>query len=143
MEPVTCCVKYKLAQEKLAEFEIYARTWRRIFERLGGKYYGCFLPGERPPDASQLSFPEVGRDGPVDVATVVFSFDDLDGYECYRRDAANDPECAAVTAHYHENKVFYLVRAKFCPVTVSRIALAGITIWPQRRIVKICKSCCL
>jgi hypothetical protein len=113
MEPVTCCIRYKLAPGKQAEFEHYVRTWRRIIERLDGTYYGCFLPGERPPDASHFSFPEVGRDGPVDVATVVFSFDDLDGYERYRRDASNDPECAAVTAHYHETKCFISYERSF------------------------------
>jgi hypothetical protein len=94
MDPVTCCIRYKLAPGKQADFEYYALTWKRIIERLNGTYYGCFLPGEPPPDASHFSFPAIGRDGPIDVATVLFSFDDLAGYE----------------------------RAKFCSVNVDRVA---------------------
>ena len=123
MKPVTCCIRYKLAPGKLDEFEHYARTWQRIIERLDGTYSGCFLPGERPPDASHFSFPEVGRDGPVDVATVVFSFDDLDGYERYRRDASNDPECRRRDGPLSRDKMFYLIRAELCQINARRLAL--------------------
>ena len=113
MDPVTCCIRYKLAPGKQADFEYYALTWKRIIERLNGTYHGCFLPGEPPPDASHFSFPAIGRDGPIDVATVLFSFVDLAGYERYRRAAANDPECAAVTAHYHETQCFISYERSF------------------------------
>jgi hypothetical protein len=98
---------------KLAEFEHYARTWRRIIKRLGGTYHGCFLPSEPPTDASHFSFPDIGSEGPADVATVIFTFDDLGGYEKYRRDVSKDPECAAVTAHYHETKCFIAYERSF------------------------------
>jgi len=106
MGGITCCIRYQIAPGKKAEFEHYARVWRRIIERLDGKYYGCFVPGERPPDAAHFSFPEIGRDGPDDVATVIFSFIDLAAYERYRRDAGSDPECEAVTKHFNDTKCF-------------------------------------
>ena len=105
-EPIICCIRYKLAPEKLSDFEHYARVWRQIIERLGGAYIGCFLPGNDPPDASHFSFPEIGHKGPDDVANVIFSFPDLAAYQRYRRDAADDPQCQAITEHYDETKCF-------------------------------------
>jgi hypothetical protein len=106
MGAITCCIRYTIAPGKTAEFEHYARIWKRIIERVGGTYRGCFLPGERPPDASHFSFPEIGRDGPADVATVIFSFPDLPAYESYRTEAPNDPECPEVTAFFRKTKCF-------------------------------------
>ena len=106
MGAITCCIRYELAPGKEAEFEHYARTWRRIIERMGGTYYGCFMPGERPPDAGRFSFSGVGRDGPRDVATVVFSFADLAAYERYRREAPDDPECGRITDFRNETECF-------------------------------------
>src|SRR5690242_16789169 len=106
MEMITCCIRYQIAPGRLSDFEHYARTWRRIIERLDGIYHGCFVLGNEPPDASHFSFPDIGRRGPDDVATVLFSFKDLAAYERYRRDAANDPECPAITDFYNRTKCF-------------------------------------
>ena len=105
-QPVTCCIRYKIADGKLSEFEHYARVWRRIIERLDGTYIGCFIPGNEPPDSSHFSFPNVGSRGPDDAAIVIFSFPDLTAYERYRQDARKDPECQAVTDHFHETNCF-------------------------------------
>jgi hypothetical protein len=105
-EPITCCIKYKIAPERLREFEHYAQVWKGIIERLGGSYQGCFIPGNEPPDASYFSFPEIGQKGPDDTATVIFSFRDLAAYERYRREASNDPECEGVTDFLNETKCF-------------------------------------
>ena len=106
MAKITCCIRYTIAPGKTDAFAHYARVWRRILERLGATYYGCFLPGEQPPDAAHFSFPSVGRNGPNDVAVVLFSFEDLAAYERYRREAALDPECEAVTRHFNETQCF-------------------------------------
>ena len=103
---ITCCIRYTIAPGKSADFEHYVRVWKRIIERLGGLHHGCFMPGERPPDSSHFSFPGVGRNGPEDVAVVLFSFVDLEAYNRYRREASNAPECAPVTEHYRQSKCF-------------------------------------
>jgi hypothetical protein len=106
MPQITCCLRYTIAPGRIVEFKHYARTWKKIIERLGGDYHGCFLPSEPPPDASHFSFPNVGRNGPDDIAVVLFSFRDLGAYEHYRREAGNDPDCEAVTAHYRKTQCF-------------------------------------
>ena len=106
MAKVTCCIRYTIAPGKAEEFAHYARVWRRIIERLSGTYHGCFMPGEQPADASHFSFPNIGHSGPGDVAVVLFSFKDLAGYELYRREAGNDPECGAVTTHFRATQCF-------------------------------------
>lgn len=106
MGPITCCIRYKIAPGKEAEFKHYARVWRGIIERLDGTYLGCFLPGNEPPDASHFSFPEIGKQGPRDTAIVIFSFTDLAAYERYRQEAHLDPECAPVTDFFNETKCF-------------------------------------
>ena len=106
MSAITCCIRYELAPGKTAEFEHYARVWKRIIESLGGEHHGCFMPGEPPPDSSHFSFPGVGRNGPDNIAVVLFSFPDLEAYNRYRRDAGSDPECDAVTEHYRQTQCF-------------------------------------
>src|ERR1044071_7600392 len=103
---ITCCIRYTIGPDKGADFEHYARVWKRIIERLGGRHHGCFMPREWPPDAAHFSFPGIGRNGPDDVAVVLFSFPDLETYNRYRRDASNDPECAGVTQHYRQTQCF-------------------------------------
>ena len=106
MGAITCCIRYYISPGKHGEFEHYARVWQRIIERLGGIYYGCFVPGEEPPDAEHFTFPEIGRSAPENSATVIFGFHDLAAYERYRRDAGKDPEFEAVTKHFNESKCF-------------------------------------
>jgi hypothetical protein len=106
MSAITCCIRYKISPGKESEFAHYAQVWSGIIRRLGGTYYGCFIPGDRPPDAAHFSFPEMAKDGPLDVATVIFSFSDLAEYERYRRDASNDPECDAMIDHLKATNCF-------------------------------------
>ena len=106
MAKVTCCIRYTIAPDKVDEFTHYARVWRRILERLGATYHGCFLPGEAPPDADHFSFPEVGHAGPDNEAVILFSFNDIAAYERYRREAGSDTECAAVTRHFQDTRCF-------------------------------------
>ena len=102
---VTCCIRYTLNPEKLADFERYARTWMCLIEKYGGIHHGYFLPDRSPPAAS-FSFVDIGEEGPVNVAVALFSFPTVNAYEEYRREVAADPECHAATRHYEETKCF-------------------------------------
>lgn len=102
---ITCCLRYVIDPDKLAQFENYARLWMRLIEKFGGAHHGYFLPDEGPPSAA-FSFPAVGEEGPRNVAIALFSFPSLDAYETYRRKAAEDEECRAATAYYEQTKCF-------------------------------------
>ena len=72
-QPVTCQVRYTLDLNQLAASETYARTWMMIIPQYGGVHHGYFIPRSSP-DIKDASFPELGYDGPADVAVAVFSF---------------------------------------------------------------------
>ena len=102
---ITCFLRYTIDPDKLAEFEHYARVWMRLIEKYGGTHHGYFVPGDSPPSAA-FSFPGIGEDGPENIAVALFSFPNVETYETYRREVANDPECLAVTSHYERTKCF-------------------------------------
>jgi NIPSNAP protein len=102
---ITCSLRYVIDPDKLADFEHYARVWMRLIEKYGGTHHGYFVPGEEPPSAS-FSFPGIGEAGPDNIAVALFSFPSVAAYETYRSEVAKDPECVAVTEHYHETKCF-------------------------------------
>ena len=102
---ITCFIRYTIDQNKLDDFEDYARVWMRLIEKYGGTHLGYFLPDKDAPTAT-FSFPGIGEAGPDNVAVALFSFPNLETYETYRRDVATDPECDAVTAHYEKSKCF-------------------------------------
>ena len=80
---ITCTLRYRIDPHKLGEFETYARLWLPLVERFGGIHHGYFLPHE----------------GANDIAYALFSFDSLAAYEAYRRDSADDADCAEAYAH--------------------------------------------
>jgi hypothetical protein len=51
--------------------------------------------------------------GPANVGIALYSFRDLDAYNDYRRMAAVDEECKAVTAHFNETKCFVAYERNF------------------------------
>jgi hypothetical protein len=102
---ITCCIRYHIDPARLADFEQYARTWMRLIEKYGGTHHGYFVPHPSPPNAT-FSFSGIGVDGPSDVAIALFSFSDIESYEKYRREVANDPACLAATRHYEGTKCF-------------------------------------
>ena len=101
----TCFIRYTFDQEKLVDFEQYARVWMRLIEKYGGIHHGYFVPDQSPPGAS-FSFDGIGQEGPSNIAIALFSFPTLAAYEKYRRDVANDPECHAETQHRDETGCF-------------------------------------
>lgn len=122
---VTCEIRYKLDVTKLPEFEAYARAWMKLIERHGGIHHGYFVP--RPiPDGARISFPQVGSDGPADVAVALFSFPDDDTYQRYRKTVADDPDCGPAADLYNKTKCFlsyerlFLARVEVEPVAGTR-----------------------
>jgi hypothetical protein len=105
---ITCYLRYFITPGKLKEFEEYGRRWTALIEKYGGTHLGYFLPDSPPDDASSkhFSFPGLGAEGPTNVGIALYSFRDLDAYNAYRRMAAEDEECKAVTAHFNATKCF-------------------------------------
>jgi hypothetical protein len=56
-------LRYWIAPDKLAAFELYARVWMRLIEKFGGTHRGYFVPGDGPLSAA-FSFPGLGEEGP-------------------------------------------------------------------------------
>lgn len=114
---ITCFICYTLNEEKLADFEQYARVWMQLIEKYGGTHHGYFIPHEAPPAAS-FSFAGIGEDGPRDVAVALFSFPTIEAYEKYRREVSDDPECQAETRHFQAIRCFTKYERTFMrPVT--------------------------
>ena len=83
---ITCSLTYEIDPAKVAEFEVYARVWIRLVEKLGGTHHGYWLPHE----------------GANDIAYCHFSFPSFAAYEDYRARMADDPECQAAYAFAQE-----------------------------------------
>lgn len=65
---ITCFITYKINPQRLAAFEVFAKSWIRLVNENGGNHHGYFLPAE----------------GADDVAYALFSFESLAAYESYR-----------------------------------------------------------
>jgi hypothetical protein len=106
--PITCVIRYVIAPGKLKDFEEYGRRWVGLIQKYGGTHHGCFLPQSAPSarHSGHFSFPGLGAVGPDNVAVVLYSFPNLEAYESYRSQAAQDEECKAVTAHFEKTKCF-------------------------------------
>jgi len=85
---ITCSLTYTIDPEKTAEFEIYARAWIHLINKMGGTHHGYWLPHE----------------GPNDIAYTHFSFPSLAAYEDYRTRMASDPDCEAVYEYARKTK---------------------------------------
>jgi NIPSNAP protein len=103
--PVTCQIRYTLDLNQLSAFETYARTWTVLVERYGGIHHGYFIPRVTP-EGVWMSFPELGYDGPADVAVAIFTFPDEESYRRYRETVAADPECQSAAALVRETGCF-------------------------------------
>jgi len=104
----TCHIRYVLAPGKIGEFKEYARAWMPLIEKYGGTHHGYFIPGEASDNlpAASFSFPGLGAEGPANVAVALFSFPDVQTYEAYRRNVAEDSACKAATARFNASKCF-------------------------------------
>lgn len=104
----TCQIRYTLDPAKLEDFRAYARTWIELIRENGGTHHGYFLPPEPGVELPKegFSYPELGRAGPPDVATCLFTFPSLAAYEAYRAKVARDPRCVAITARVKATRCF-------------------------------------
>ena len=80
---ITATITYRIDPYQVDAFEIYAKVWIHLVNRMGGTHHGYFLPAE----------------GANDRAWAMFSFPSLAEYETYRKEMAVDRECQAAFAH--------------------------------------------
>ena len=85
---ITCSLKYEIDPAQLEAFEIYAKAWIHLVDKLGGTHHGYHLPHE----------------GPNDIAFAHFSFPSLAAYEDYRAKMWDDPECLRAYEHAKRTK---------------------------------------
>ena len=111
----TCFIKYVVDLNKIKEFEEYARAWITLVEKYGGIHHGYFLPENDSDDLpeSTFSFPELGKNGPKNIAVALFSFPNLTQYEIYKKSVAEDVECKAITARLKETQCFLSYERNF------------------------------
>jgi hypothetical protein len=104
----TCFIKYQINQNKIEEFKEYASIWIKLIEKYGGIHHGYFLPIIDPKKApnTSFSFPDIGVNGPSDIAIALFSFQNLEKYETYKKSVKNDPDCKYITERLQQNPCF-------------------------------------
>ena len=104
---ITCSLKYEIDPDQLEAFEIYAKAWIHLVEKLGGTHHGYHLPHE----------------GPNDIAFCHFSFPSLAAYEDYRAEMHKDPDCIRAYAHAKRTKCIRRFDRSF-----TRPVLTGATV---------------
>jgi hypothetical protein len=75
---IILCIRYTIDQNKLKDFEEYARRWPGPIKRAGGDLIGYFLP-------TKIA-------GSTNFALALIGFPNLDAYQKYRDALAKDPE---------------------------------------------------
>ena len=85
---ITCYLKYVIDPYKIKEFEVYARMWIPLVNKLGGTHHGYFLPHE----------------GANNIAVALFSFPTLAEYEIYRNKMKKDPDCLKAFEHAEKTR---------------------------------------
>jgi hypothetical protein len=78
---ITLCIRYELNQNKLRDFEAYARSIAEPIRSCGGDLIGYFLPTKFA--------------GRTDQALALISFSDLVGYQKYREALQKDAKFVA------------------------------------------------
>ena len=73
---------------KVKEFEVYAKMWIPLVNKLGGTHHGYYLPHE----------------GANNIAVALFSFPSLTDYETYRKKMWNDPDCLSAVEHANKTR---------------------------------------
>lgn len=75
---ITLCIRYTIDQNKLPDFEAYAKAWPPIIARCGGRLIGYYLP-------TKIA-------GPTNFAMAIIDFESLAAYQCYRDKLGQDPD---------------------------------------------------
>mgnify|MGYP001612545862 CR=1 FL=1 len=104
----TCVIRYTVDLEHLDAFEAYGKAWIELIEDYGGTHHGYFLPddGSTPLPDPSFSFPGLGEASPASVAYALFSFPDVEAYERYRREVAEDPRCLEASRRFEARPCF-------------------------------------
>lgn len=103
----TCLIRYVVDFEKLEDFEKYATVWMRLIQRYGGVHHWYFLPSKDifyVPSSS--SFSDLGACGPDNIAVALFSFENLEKYETYKRKVKDDEKYKYITDRVERNPCF-------------------------------------
>ncbi len=98
-EEVICEVRYYIDQDGLEEFAAYARTWKMLIERYGGRHEGYLLTRQAPMGAT-VSFPELAEDNAEPLAIARFAFPDEATYLRYRDEVQRDPDGIEANSRY-------------------------------------------
>ncbi|MEL7093077.1 MAG: NIPSNAP family protein [Pseudomonadota bacterium] len=80
---ITALITYVIDPKQVGAFEVYAKAWIHLVNRMGGTHHGYFLPHE----------------GANNKAWAMFSFPSLAEYEAYRTAMAADEDCQKVFRH--------------------------------------------
>ncbi|QUJ75795.1 NIPSNAP family protein [Sulfitobacter albidus] len=104
---ISCTVRYEIDPDQLPAFEIYAKAWIHLVEKLGGTHHGYHMPHE----------------GPNDIAYCHFSFASLADYEDYRTRMHEDPDCQRAYAHARATKCIRRYDRSF-----TKPLLAGVSV---------------
>lgn len=101
-------MRYTVNLDEISAFKEYARLWIALINRLGGDHHGYFLPSDdgMAKNHGRFSFPEMGSEGPGDVAVAVFTFPDWETYEFYRSEAGKHDECKMASRIVEETQCF-------------------------------------
>jgi hypothetical protein len=75
---IILCIRYTIDQNKIKDFEEYARRWPEPIRRAGGDLIGYYLP-------TKIA-------GSTNVALALIGFSDLAAYEKYRDALTKDAE---------------------------------------------------
>jgi hypothetical protein len=75
---IILCIRYTIDQNKVKDFEEYARRWPGPIKCAGGDLIGYFLP-------TKIA-------GSTNFGLALIDFSDLDAYEEYREAITQDPE---------------------------------------------------
>ncbi|WP_299146966.1 NIPSNAP family protein [uncultured Tateyamaria sp.] len=85
---ITALITYVIDPTRVEAFEVYAKAWIHLVNRMGGTHHGYFLPHE----------------GANNKAWAMFSFPSLAAYETYRHAMAEDAECQRTYDHAVKTK---------------------------------------
>ncbi len=80
---ITALITYVIDPAKVDAFEVYAKAWIHLVNRMGGTHHGYFLPSE----------------GANNKAWAMFSFPSFAAYEDYRHVMAEDTACQKAYRH--------------------------------------------
>ncbi|HBR70642.1 TPA: NIPSNAP family protein [Candidatus Dependentiae bacterium] len=110
-----CFIKYIIDPGKIKESEEYAQAWIKLVQKYGGIHHGYFLPGNDADEfpKTDFSFPSMAKEGEMNIAVALFSFSDVETYEAYRKNVAEDKDCKVITERLKASRCFLRYERSF------------------------------